>query len=64
MKNIFPIIKHLVSPGDIVLDIGANIGTYAKYLSGLVGQSGKVNSVEPVPQTYAILCYGVSFSTN
>jgi FkbM family methyltransferase len=51
----FRIIKHLVESGDKVIDIGANIGVYTKYLSGLVGKQGLVYSIEPIPCTYKIL---------
>ncbi len=34
-------------PGDVVLDVGANIGTTAVVLSGLVGESGHVYAIEP-----------------
>lgn len=40
-------LKHTVKKGDVVLDIGANIGFYSKILSDLVGASGKVYSFEP-----------------
>lgn len=38
--------KH-IKPGDIVLDIGANIGFYSEIFSSLVGEKGKVYCFEP-----------------
>lgn len=38
--------KH-IKKGDVVLDIGANIGFYAQILSELVSESGKVHCFEP-----------------
>lgn len=40
-------IKTIVKSGDIVVDIGANIGFTTLYLSKLIGPSGKVFSFEP-----------------
>ena len=40
-------LKHTIKKGDVVLDIGANIGFYSNILSSLVGTSGKVYSFEP-----------------
>lgn len=51
----FKVIKHLVGYGDCVIDVGANIGVYTKYLSVLVGIHGRVYSVEPIPLTFEIL---------
>jgi len=48
-------IKHLVKPGDWVLDIGANVGWYTYALSSLVGSTGRVYSIEPIPETFALL---------
>lgn len=54
-EETFKIVKYIVSPGDGVIDLGANIGVYTNFLSGLVGNSGVVYSFEPIPATYAIL---------
>lgn len=49
------IVQYLVKPGDHVVDIGANIGVYTKILSQLVGNNGRVYSIEAVPATFEIL---------
>ena len=51
----FAVIAKLVKPGDHVVDIGANYGVYMKFLSDLVGDSGIVYCVEPVPSTFDII---------
>ncbi len=53
------IIKYIIDKGDTVIDIGANVGWYTKYLSDLVAETGKVISIEPIPETFSILCYCV-----
>lgn len=55
----FKVIKNLVSCGDHVIDVGANVGVYTKYLSDLVGINGKVYSIEPIPLTFDILSSNV-----
>lgn len=49
------ILKYLIKVGDYTIDIGANIGVYAKNLSELVGINGKVIAVEPIPLTFQVL---------
>jgi FkbM family methyltransferase len=49
------LLRFLVSPGDLVADIGANIGVYTKLLSRYVGARGQVYSIEPVPVTFDVL---------
>lgn len=44
-----------VRPGDVVWDIGANIGLYSLQLSEAVGASGKVFAFEPMPTCFAEL---------
>ena len=51
----FLILDQLVSSGDWVIDIGANVGHYTKRLSDLVGPNGRVIALEPVPTTFSLL---------
>jgi len=47
---------HFISPGAIVLDIGANIGAHTIPLAQLVGPGGVVVAFEPQPTLHKILC--------
>jgi len=53
------LLKRVVRRGDCVVDAGASIGLYTKFLSALVGPEGLVYSVEPVPETYDVLVSNV-----
>lgn len=48
-----------VGPGDWVIDVGANIGTYAIAFSRLVGPEGRIIALEPVPTTFRLLTANV-----
>ena len=45
---------HFLHPGDLFVDVGANVGAYS-VLTGRVARA-RVIAVEPVPATYAKLC--------
>jgi len=51
----FAILSTLISAGDWVIDVGANVGHYTKRFSELVGPTGRVIAFEPVPETFALL---------
>jgi FkbM family methyltransferase len=53
------VVRRLVEPGSVAVDVGANIGIYTKVLSDLVGPTGRVISIEPVPETFAILSQNI-----
>lgn len=44
------LVKALVKPGDVVMDVGAHLGVYATLLAQLVGDSGLVLAYEPQPR--------------
>lgn len=56
----FVVIRHLVEPGDVVIDLGAHVGACTKFLSDLVGSGGLVYSVEPFPLNFEILQLNVT----
>jgi FkbM family methyltransferase len=44
-----------IKDGDVVWDIGVNIGFYTKIFSSSVGVIGEVNAFEPMPSTFETL---------
>ncbi len=48
-------LPKLISRGGVAIDIGANLGYYSRPLADIVGDSGKVYSVEPVPLIFGVL---------
>ena len=55
----FLILGSMISAGDWVVDVGANVGHYTKGFSDLVGSQGRVIAVEPVPETFELLSANV-----
>src|SRR5271169_849841 len=50
------VIERLVTPDDEVVDVGASVGAYTKFLSG---KAKRVYSFEPNPEIYDFLAYNV-----
>jgi FkbM family methyltransferase len=48
-------LRRTLSPGDVAVDVGANIGIYTKLLSRWVGPTGLVHSFEPSPENFGRL---------
>lgn len=49
------LVTKILKPGDVVLDLGGNIGTHSLFMSNLVLDSGRVITFEPQSLTYSIL---------
>lgn len=47
--------RSLLRPGDVVYDLGANVGFYSLLASVLVGPKGQVFSFEPLPRNLELL---------
>jgi len=60
--SITRVISQIVKPGDVCLDVGANIGWYTTLLQKLVGDGGAVHAFEPVQNVYEKLCRNVSLN--
>jgi FkbM family methyltransferase len=52
---IHPVLKKIIKSGDNVIDVGANIGVLTLYFRSLIGDSGKIYSFEPDPNSFCIL---------
>jgi len=51
----YALLDTLLGQGDWALDIGANVGQYTMRMAELVGPSGRVIALEPVPDTFSVL---------
>lgn len=52
-------VRFFLRPGDVFVDIGANLGLYSVLASGLVGPGGAVFSFEPDPKTHERLLFNL-----
>jgi FkbM family methyltransferase len=46
------LLRKILFPGAVVVDVGANIGIYSEFLSRCVGPTGLVHSFEPAPDNF------------
>ena len=56
------LVNKQIQKGDIVIDIGANIGYYTLIFAKLVGQDGKVFAFEPEPLNFNILTKNIELN--
>jgi FkbM family methyltransferase len=53
-------IRHLLVPGDVAFDIGANIGYTTCLMAQMVGPGGAIHAFEPEPENFAVLVANVA----
>ncbi|MFB2833814.1 FkbM family methyltransferase [Floridanema evergladense] len=58
------LIWRLLEPGELAIDVGANIGYITSLMAQKVGQKGKVLSFEPLPKIYEELSENISYWQN
>lgn len=58
------LIEQTLEPGDVFVDVGANIGYFSLLASTLVGEAGTVIAIEAAPATAAILAKNVRGRSN
>lgn len=49
------LLLEILSPGDVFVDVGANIGYFCVVAANLVGSAGQVIAFEPDPANYSLL---------
>jgi FkbM family methyltransferase len=52
-------VREHVKPGDVFVDIGANVGVMALLAATIVGASGRVIAIEPEPENLQMLYRGI-----
>jgi len=48
--NLCDILREVLNPGDIVIDVGANVGYISAVAASFVGSSGEVYGFEPLKE--------------
>lgn len=56
------LLRQILKPGMVVLDVGANKGDFALHAAKLVQPSGKVIAFEPVQYSFDYLCENIAHS--
>ncbi|MFH1845023.1 MAG: FkbM family methyltransferase [bacterium] len=57
------LLGQLLRPGDLVLDVGANIGTHTLFFARTVGKNGTVLAFEPQRIVFQTLCANVALNS-
>ena len=55
-------LQRLLSPGDVFIDVGANVGLYALKAARLVGPAGRVLALEPGAEAYGHLASNLALN--
>jgi len=58
-QNVLPFVLPYINEGDVVVDIGANIGAYSKAFIDKAGDNGFIYCFEPSKEAYECLKYNI-----
>jgi FkbM family methyltransferase len=54
------VVRSLLRPGDLAIDVGANVGVITLDMASIVGSRGRVVSFEPIPDLFALLTRSIA----
>jgi hypothetical protein len=54
--------RQIVRPGDVVVEVGANIGAHTVHLARLVGSGGAIHAFEPQRLVFQALCANMALN--
>ncbi len=57
------LLRQVLHPGDLCLDVGANLGTHTVFLANTVGPEGKVFAFEPQRLVFQTLCANIALNS-
>ena len=56
------LLTELLRPGDMFVDVGANVGTLSLFASKIVSSEGRVIAIEAHPKTFKYLCGNIKLN--
>jgi FkbM family methyltransferase len=62
-REVSGLIRQLVKPGDVAIDVGANIGCQTLIMGKSAGHSGRVIAIEPHPTIFARLTHNIHLNS-
>lgn len=61
-KDVEKVIRDILGKGDVFIDIGANVGYFSVIASRIVGENGKVHSLEAIPKLCGLLSESIAIN--
>jgi len=62
-ENEIALFRELIEPGQLVIDVGANIGAHTVWMARQVGNTGRVVAFEPQRLIYQTLCANIALNS-
>src|SRR5699024_3318028 len=62
--DVTSLIRERLQPGDVFIDIGANVGHHSLQAASAVGKNGSVVAIEALPSNFSILQQNIAASNS